>query len=84
MPFIANERYFYIPPGGEAQITLLGGQEYSPGQPRQNTIWRFIVPEEYAARLTGNLECASFAEARQTLARVFVEGDVSKVKINNA
>lgn len=68
---VTNTRYEFTLGGGS--ISVIGLQDYSPGQIRKVDVWKVVVPEVHANKL-GGAEFSSWGSMLKTLADVFCGG----------
>lgn len=76
---IPNQIYEFTPPEGAAPITILGLQDYSPGQRSKVDVWRIKPPPELAARFGSHVEFDTWKVVVATLAGMFCDGDEKAV-----
>jgi hypothetical protein len=78
---IVNQKFEFIPPGGNpAEPIMVYGMQESD-QHRRSDVWMLEVPEAHTATIPDKTRCASFGEVQQMLARCFFDGDEAKVQL---
>ena len=72
-----------VPPPefGDQPILVQALQSYSPGQVRSTDVWLISAPDCYSKYLQRQTECDTFADVQRILARVFYQGDDTKVNL---